>query len=130
MNNHTDSYYADSILSFGDYPQLQDNIECDVCIVGAGFSGLSSALHLAEKGFKVVVLENAKIGFGATGRNGGEVLGEERLDRVGAKFRDNSAPQQNLLVHLFRRQLVALGREVLADHGNPQPVASSSPGQE
>ncbi len=61
MNKHTDSYYAHSIQNVSEYPQLQDNIECDVCVVGAGFSGLSSALHLAEKGFKVVVLENARL---------------------------------------------------------------------
>ncbi|NVJ67629.1 MAG: FAD-binding oxidoreductase, partial [Gammaproteobacteria bacterium] len=55
MNKHTDSFYAHSVPNMPEYPQLQDNIECDVCVVGAGFSGLSSALHLAEKGFKVVV---------------------------------------------------------------------------
>jgi gamma-glutamylputrescine oxidase len=63
-----------------DFPQLQDNIECDVCVVGAGFSGLSSALHLAEKGFKVVVLESAKVGFGATGRNGGQIVNSYSRD--------------------------------------------------
>ncbi|OIN26917.1 NAD(P)/FAD-dependent oxidoreductase [Vibrio barjaei] len=80
MNKHTDSYYAHSIPNVSEYPQLQDNIECDVCVVGAGFSGLSSALHLAEKGFKVVVLENAKVGFGATGRNGGQIVNSYSRD--------------------------------------------------
>ena len=64
MNKHTDSFYAHSIPNMPEFPQLQGNIECDVCVVGAGFSGLSSALHLAEKGCKVVVLESAKVGFG------------------------------------------------------------------
>ncbi len=49
MNTHTCSYYADSIADMPDYPQLRESIECDVCVVGAGFSGLSSALHLSEK---------------------------------------------------------------------------------
>lgn len=80
MNQHVDSYYANSIDNISIYPQLNDNIECDVCIVGAGFSGLSSALHLAEKGFKVVVLESAKVGFGATGRNGGQIVNSYSRD--------------------------------------------------
>ena len=44
MNKHTDSYYADSILNMAEYPQLQDNIECDVCVVGAGFSGIVAGI--------------------------------------------------------------------------------------
>ncbi|MFA0485735.1 NAD(P)/FAD-dependent oxidoreductase [Vibrio sp. 10N.222.55.B11] len=80
MNKHTDSFYAHSIPNMPVFPQLQDNIECDVCVVGAGFSGLSSALHLAEKGFKVVVLESAKVGFGATGRNGGQIVNSYSRD--------------------------------------------------
>ena len=80
MNKHTDSFYAHSVPNMPDFPQLQDNIECDVCVVGAGFSGLSSALHLAEKGFKVVVLESAKVGFGATGRNGGQIVNSYSRD--------------------------------------------------
>lgn len=80
MNKHTDSYYANSIDNMPDYPQLQDHIEADICIVGAGFSGLSSALHLSQKGFKVVVLESAKIGFGATGRNGGQIVNSYSRD--------------------------------------------------
>ncbi|MEH6452730.1 MAG: FAD-dependent oxidoreductase, partial [Psychromonas sp.] len=80
MINHTDSYYADSAPVTDYYPRLQDNIECDVCIIGGGFSGLSSAIHLAEKGFKVVVLESAKIGFGATGRNGGQIVNSYSRD--------------------------------------------------
>lgn len=56
-------------------------IKADVCIVGAGFSGLSAALHLAKRGFKVVVLEAQRVGFGASGRNGGQVGTGQRLDQ-------------------------------------------------
>ncbi len=80
MSHHTHSYYAASVNNDRSYPTLQDNIECDVCIVGAGFSGLSSALHLVEKGFRVVVLEAVKVGFGATGRNGGQVVNSYSRD--------------------------------------------------
>jgi gamma-glutamylputrescine oxidase len=49
-------------------------VEADVVVIGAGYTGLSSALHLAEAGFKVVVLEAAKVGWGASGRNGGQLV--------------------------------------------------------
>jgi glycine/D-amino acid oxidase-like deaminating enzyme len=52
---------------------LTDDIEEDLVIVGAGFTGLSAALHLAEAGLSVVVLEAKEIGWGASGRNGGQV---------------------------------------------------------
>lgn len=80
MINHTGSFYAATANYTREFPTLTDNIECDVCIVGAGFSGLSSALHLAKKGFKVVVLESAKVGFGATGRNGGQIVNSYSRD--------------------------------------------------
>jgi glycine/D-amino acid oxidase-like deaminating enzyme len=54
-------------------PPLERDIRSDVVVVGAGFTGLSTALHLAEKGAKVVVLETEEPGYGASGRNGGQV---------------------------------------------------------
>jgi gamma-glutamylputrescine oxidase len=77
---HTGSYYADSRNDKNDRPALQDKIEADVCIIGAGFTGISSALHLAEAGFKVVVLEAARMGFGASGRNGGQLVNSYSRD--------------------------------------------------
>lgn len=77
---HTDSYYAKTRNDTVDRPILQEHIEADVCIVGGGFTGLSSALHLAEAGFKVVVLEAARIGFGASGRNGGQLVNSYSRD--------------------------------------------------
>ncbi|MEE1675995.1 FAD-binding oxidoreductase [Agarivorans aestuarii] len=94
MQQHTSSYYAASTNNQREFPQLNQDIRCDVCIIGAGFSGLSSALHLAEKGFHVVVLESVKVGFGATGRNGGQVVNsysrdvdviEQRYDKITAQ---------------------------------------------
>ena len=80
MEKHTNSFYAASVNNHRKFPVLQDHIECDVCIVGAGFSGLSSGLHLAEKGFRVVLLESVKVGFGATGRNGGQIVNSYSRD--------------------------------------------------
>jgi len=54
-------------------PTLQDEIQTDVVIVGAGFTGLSAALQLSENNTNVVVLDKYDVGFGASGRNGGQV---------------------------------------------------------
>ncbi|WP_430461004.1 NAD(P)/FAD-dependent oxidoreductase [Thalassolituus sp. LLYu03] len=67
------SYYVASANGFGSYSRLEGDVTADVCIVGAGYTGLSAALHLAEKGYRVVVLEGQKVGWGASGRNGGQV---------------------------------------------------------
>lgn len=56
------------------YPALRGPAETEVAIVGAGFAGLSTALHLAERGHAVAVLEAAQVGAGASGRCGGQVL--------------------------------------------------------
>ena len=68
------SYYAASANETPAYPALEDNITADVCVVGGGFAGLSSAIELADRGYKVVVLEANQIGFGASGRNGGQII--------------------------------------------------------
>ena len=68
------SYYAASANEQPDYPTLAGDIEVDVCVVGGGFAGLSSAIELAERGYKVAVLEANHIGFGASGRNGGQLI--------------------------------------------------------
>jgi len=67
------SYYAATANSFAALPALQGEATADVCVIGGGFTGLSAALHLAERGYKVVLLEGAKIGWGASGRNGGQI---------------------------------------------------------
>lgn len=77
---HTDSYYAHSRNDQSDRPSLSDHIDVDVCVIGGGFSGISSALHLAEQGFKVAVLEAARIGYGASGRNGGQLVNSYSRD--------------------------------------------------
>jgi gamma-glutamylputrescine oxidase len=61
---------------------LKGEVTADVCIVGGGYTGLSAALHLAEKGLRVVLLEAHRVGFGASGRNGGQVSSGHRQDQV------------------------------------------------
>lgn len=68
------SWYAASAEPLPAQPALRGDIEADVCILGAGYVGLSAALDLAEAGYRVVVLEAERIGWGASGRNGGQVI--------------------------------------------------------
>ncbi|MFG1490640.1 FAD-binding oxidoreductase, partial [Oceanospirillum sp. HFRX-1_2] len=96
--SHTTSYYAASANDKSLRPELLGEVAADICVIGAGFTGLSSALHLAERGFNVVVLEASRIGFGASGRNGGQIVhsysrdmdfisrhyGKETGDKMGA----------------------------------------------
>lgn len=72
---HTTSYYAATVNKVFDCPTLKGSKTADVCVIGAGFTGVSTALHLAEKGFKVAVVEANKVGWGASGRNGGQIIG-------------------------------------------------------
>lgn len=68
------SYYAASANPAPPRPALRGAIDAEVCVVGAGFTGLSAALALAERGHQVVLLEAAKVGWGASGRNGGQIV--------------------------------------------------------
>ena len=68
-----DSYYAATAPARESHPALAGRATADVCVVGAGFTGISAALHLAERGYSVVVLEAERVGWGASGRNGGQV---------------------------------------------------------
>ncbi len=85
---HAPSYYAASANPSPARPALQGSVQADVCIVGAGYTGLSAALHLAEAGFKVVVLEANKVGWGASGRNGGQIVHSysRDVDVIEAKY--------------------------------------------
>jgi len=72
---HAPSYYAATANCLTDYPELEGQIDADVAIVGAGFSGVATAVELSERGYNVVLLESNRIGWGATGRNGGQIIG-------------------------------------------------------
>ncbi len=72
---HTGSYYAASVNDISDFAPLTGSVNADVCVIGAGFTGISTALHLAERGYNVHVVEANKVGWGASGRNGGQMIG-------------------------------------------------------
>ena len=71
---HVRSYYAATAHPAPARPALAGEATADICVVGAGFTGLSAALHLAQRGYGVRVLEANKVGWGASGRNGGQAL--------------------------------------------------------
>lgn len=75
------SYYAATAKGWVDRPALEGDIQVDVCVIGAGYTGLSTALHLAGRGRKVVVVEAYHAGWGASGRNGGQLHSGQRLDQ-------------------------------------------------
>lgn len=74
LASHCPSYYAATINDRMEYPGLDGDEAADICIIGGGFTGLSSALMLAEKGYAVTLLEEHTIGWGASGRNGGQLI--------------------------------------------------------
>ena len=82
---HTASYYAATANDATRYPLLEGSVQADVCVVGGGFSGIATALSLAERGRSVVLLEANRIGWGASGRNGGQIIagvsGEHEIKR-------------------------------------------------
>lgn len=109
--DHPNSYYAATLKGAPDVGRLDSDVSCDVCIVGAGYTGLSAALHLSERGYDVVVLEAARIGWGASGRNGGqlgtthrksqpeleELIGKERAQDMWALAQDSVATARAII---------------------------------
>ncbi|MGI9304292.1 MAG: NAD(P)/FAD-dependent oxidoreductase [Gammaproteobacteria bacterium] len=78
---YPDSYYAATAKGVVDHQALDAAVDCDVAVVGGGFTGLSAALHLAERGYEVVLLEAERIAWGASGRNGGQLGSGQRKDQ-------------------------------------------------
>jgi len=76
------SYYAATANPFADQPPLTGGAAADVCVIGAGFTGLGAALALAQRGVSVIVLEAGRVGAGASGLNGGQVHTGQRRDQV------------------------------------------------
>ena len=68
------SYYEASVVRPPPSPPLAERIAADVCVVGGGYAGLSAALELATRGYSVSLLEAQRVGWGASGRNGGQVI--------------------------------------------------------
>ena len=76
------SWYAETAELLPPFEPLRGETRADVCVVGAGYTGLSAALHLARAGARVTVVEAQRVGFGASGRNGGQLGGGQRVDQI------------------------------------------------
>jgi gamma-glutamylputrescine oxidase len=84
---HVESYYSATTASAPAQPPLEGGARADVCVVGAGLAGCSAALALARRGYRVIVLEAQRIGWGASGRSGGQIIAglaieQDRLERM------------------------------------------------
>jgi gamma-glutamylputrescine oxidase len=87
MSRHVESWYAASAGAAPVRPALEGEVEADVCIVGGGIAGCSTALHLAERGYRVALLEAELIGWGASGRSGAQAItgvacGQSKLEEL------------------------------------------------
>ena len=76
------SWYAETAHERTPAPQLRGDAAADICVVGGGFTGLSAALHLAERGYSVALIEAHRVGFGASGRNGGQLGSGQRVEQT------------------------------------------------
>ncbi|MFQ5548886.1 MAG: NAD(P)/FAD-dependent oxidoreductase [Woeseia sp.] len=89
---HARSYYAATANETADYPALKGSKSADVCVVGAGFTGVATALTLAERGYSVALIEANRVGWGASGRNGGQLInGISGLARIREKHGEGIA---------------------------------------
>lgn len=109
------SYYAASANSAPARPALDQDLTGGVCIIGGGYSGLSTGIALAELGHKVVLLEASRIGWGASGRNGGQIVNglNASLDVIGKRYGAETASFVAGIVH----EGGALIRERVARYG-------------
>ncbi|NSX54742.1 NAD(P)/FAD-dependent oxidoreductase [Parasulfitobacter algicola] len=120
---YPDSWYAATTDALAPFDTLNGTAEADLCIVGGGYTGLSAALHAAQAGLKVVLLEAQRVGFGASGRNGGQIGSgfnkdvDWLVDRMG---RDAAHDLWRL-----SEEGKALIRRLIADHA---PAAQYRPG--
>src|SRR5687768_9690975 len=99
--SYPQSYWAATAHAAGTYPALDGDLETDVAVIGAGFTGLSAAYHLQRAGRACVVLEANRVGWGASGRNGGMAVPRYKhtYPALAAKYGDETAVQMHRLAH-------------------------------
>lgn len=112
--DYPDSYYAATASRMEAPAPLQEDITCDVCIIGAGYTGLSAGLHLADRGFDVLVLEAHRVGWGASGRNGGQLGSGQRVDQTDLEDRYGEKTAHQLWE--LGREAKSLVRDLIATH--------------
>ena len=100
------SYYWASANSQPQHGAVKGTHHCDVCIIGAGMTGLTAALSLAKRGFKVSVIDSQHVGFGASGRSGGQIIGG---------FNKSPGELVKMVGSSDAQALSAMAREAVAD---------------
>ncbi|KZM51474.1 FAD-binding oxidoreductase [Labrenzia sp. OB1] len=111
---HAPSYYAATANWTTSHPPLHGPQSCDVCVVGGGYTGLSAALHLAAHGLNVILLEANRIGWGASGRNGGQVGSGQRVEQTVLEARHGKAHAK--LLWELAEESKALVKRLIATH--------------
>ena len=114
-DEHVDSWYARSAVPAPERPRLEGRVTADVAILGGGLTGLSAALELAEAGLRVVLLEARQIGWGASGRNGGQVIFGYSCDQ--AKIEALVGREDARRMFDWSVEAVDLVRQRIARHG-------------
>lgn len=112
---HPSSYYLATASLGGGFPALDGSRSADVCIVGGGYTGLSAALHLAQKGLDVALVEANRAGWGASGRNGGQVGSGQRIDQQVLEQRHGLSHAK--LLWDLAEDAKTLVKDLIADHG-------------
>lgn len=102
---YPDSWYAATADPLPPFDPLRGEVRADVCVIGGGYTGLSAALHLAEAGRAVVLVDAQRVGFGASGRNGGQLGSGQRRDQI---------ELEEMFGRDTARQLWALGEDAKA----------------
>ncbi|PWV83060.1 FAD-binding oxidoreductase [Halomonas sp. A11-A] len=116
------SWYRDSIaVDPGPCPPLAGEVRADVCVIGGGITGCSAALHLAERGYSVVLLEASEIGFGASGRSGGQILPGLGTDIATVERALGLGAARDIWA--MSREAVALTAELIERHAIPCDLA-------
>lgn len=108
------NWYADTATPTPDRPTLTEALEADVCVVGAGITGCSAALHLARRGYRVVVVEARTVGHGASGRSGGQLIagfnrGQDVLEHL-------VGPEDARALWDLGEESLSLTRALIAEH--------------
>lgn len=114
FGRHPDSWYAATTKDGPGFAPLDRDIACDICVVGGGYTGLSAALHLAQAGLNVVLVEAHVVGYGASGRNGGQVGSGQRLDQDALARTQGAADAHHLWA--LAQEAKALTARLIRDH--------------
>ena len=108
-DNEKISFYRSSVDDLNSQDQLNSDIDTDICIIGGGLTGISSAINLSKKGYSVILCEARKIGWGASGRNGGQ---------LGIGMRKDQFTIEKKLGLKHAKELWSLGLEAVEDVKN------------